>query len=124
MQHLLEPPRFEGELSGVEVIEAELRTADLYDRHLIYVARPEGREISTPAIPAAGAAVVVPSGSSLSLESAASVARLEGERVTAVESCEAPCQVSGPALVASEGWLQGLAVDDGWRLLVPAPEED
>lgn len=125
VQHLLDPPSFGGDLAAVDVVEAELREENRYDRHLVFVAQvPEGTEASAPRVPEAGAVILVPEGSALQLEDAASVASLDGDAVTAVAACPAPCRVDGRAMVAPEGWLQGLAVDDGWLLLVPAPEDE
>jgi hypothetical protein len=114
--HLAEPPSLAPPLDAAAPVESELRTADLTDRHLVYVVTAEDGMSITEPLPA-GALAEVPSGADLAGEVDLSVAEVDGDVVTSVTDCPAPCSVTGPALVGPGGWLTGLGVDAGWELV-------
>lgn len=123
VQHLLEAPAYPGGIDGATAELAELRAPGLRDRHHVFLADAPG-DVAFDAAPVAGSVVRLPDGATVTSDVVLSVARLDGDTVTGGASdCGPPCEFSGPALVAGEGWLAGIGVAEGWELVVPAPSE-
>lgn len=123
VQHLLEAPDYPGGIDAATAELAELRAPGLRDRHHVFLAEASG-DVSFAAAPVPGSVVRLPDGATVTSDLALSVARLDGDTVTGGASdCGPPCEFSGPALVAPEGWLGGIGVTEGWELVVPAPTE-
>jgi hypothetical protein len=123
VQHLLQPPAYPGGIETASAVLAELRAPGLRDRHHVFLADAPG-DVSFDEPPVAGSVVRLTDGASVTSDLVLSVARLDGDTVTGGASdCGPPCELTGPALVAAEGWLGGIGVSEGWELVVPAPTE-
>lgn len=127
--HMADPPELPASLEGAVVTDAELRTSDASDRHVVQLVDvPADTSTLDEALPM-GAVLRVPAGQTVEVGAAVDVATLdpdatEGEPgvVAEVESpCAAPCTVEGPALITVEGWMPGFGVAATWQLVVPAP---
>lgn len=121
VQHLVEAPAYPAPVTEDAEL-AELRNAAGTNRHQAFLADLDADGALDAAL-VRGALVQVADGVTLTVPDGASTASLEGDAVTAVAECAAPCEVIGPALVAPPGWLPGIGVEAGWELLVPAPEQ-
>lgn len=120
VQHLIDAPDYPSPVSDDAEL-AELRTPEGDNRHHAYLAALDGDGTLEGEL-VRGALVLVGDGAVLEVPDGASTAALEDGIVAAVEECPAPCEVTGPALVAPPEWLPGIGVEAGWELLVPAPE--
>ncbi len=120
VQHLIDPPDYPAPVTEAAEL-AELRDAEGNNRHQAYLAQLEESGTLDGDL-VRGSMVLVVSGTTLSVPAGASTAVLDDSAVTSVGDCAAPCEVSGPALVAPSGWLTGIGVAPGWELIVPAPE--
>lgn len=121
VQHLIDPPPYPAPVAD-EAELVELRSPDVSRRHHLYLAElAESGTLDGELV--RGSVVHVADGVTLTVPDGASVATLDGSTVTAVDACAAPCAAAGPSLVAPPEWLQGIRVDPGWELVVPAPTE-
>lgn len=120
VQHLVDPPDYPAPVTADAEL-AELRSAAGDNRHQAYLAELEESGTLDGEL-VRGSMVLVAVGTTLSIPDGASTADLEDGTVASVGDCAAPCEVSGPALVAPTGWLSGIGVVAGWELVVPAPE--
>ena len=121
VQHLVDPPAFPAPLTGGSEL-AELRNAEGTNRHQAYLAVFDGSGTLDGEL-VRGGIVRLEDGASLTVPDGASTATLDGTTVSTVGPCPAPCEVTGPALVAPTGWFPGIGVGQGWELVVPAPAE-
>lgn len=120
VQHLVDAPDFPAPVTGDAEL-AELHSPAGDDRHFVYLAEL-GEDGVLEGELVRGAVVLVGDGATLEVPDGASTAALADGTVTSVADCPAPCEVSGPALVAPPAWLPGIGVAAGWQLVVPAPE--
>ena len=123
VQHLVEAPDYPAPVTEAAGL-AELRNPEGTNRHQAFLADLDQDGTLDGAL-TRGAIVRVAVGATLTVPDGASTATLTGdtsEEVGVVEDCAAPCEVTGPALVAPPTWLPGIGVSPGWQLLVPAPD--
>jgi hypothetical protein len=121
VQHLADAPDYPAPVTAEPEL-AELRSPDVNRRHHLYLAAVD-QDGTLDGELVRGSVVQVADGSTLTAPEGASVAQLDGTTVTEVSDCPAPCEVTGPALVAPADWLEGIRVAEDWELLVPAPTE-
>lgn len=120
VQHLVDPPEYPVAIDGDPEL-VELRSEDLARRHHVYLAEAAGPAVEDELV--RGSVLRVGADQQVEFDPAVSVAELDGASITGVEDCPAPCQVSGPALVAPQEWFQSIRVAAGWQLVEPAPTE-
>jgi hypothetical protein len=121
VQHLIDPPSYPTPVTAAAEL-VELRTPAGDNRHQAYLAELD-QDGTLEGELVRGSLVLVTAGTTLSVPGGASTATLDGGVVASVGECPAPCEVSGPALVAPPEWLPGVGVEAGWELLVPAPAD-
>lgn len=121
VQHLVEAPEYPAPVTGdAELVE--LRSPEGTNRHQAFLAElATGGTLEGELV--RGAIIQLGDGVTLSVPSGASVASLVDDEVVEVTACDAPCDVTGPALVAPPEWLPGIQVAAGWQLIAPAPAD-
>lgn len=121
VQHLVDAPAYPAPVTDEPEL-VELRNTDGTNRHQAFLAELDADGTLEEGL-VRGALVRVGDGVTLTIPDGATTAALDAGAVTAVADCAAPCEVTGPALVAPPQWLPGIGVEAGWELLVPAPEQ-
>lgn len=119
VQHLIEAPPFPGPVTSGGVM-VELRSPDLNRRHLAFMARLTADGALDGEL-VRGSFVYVSAGAALTVPTTSSVVQLDGDTVMSVAACAVPCTVTGPALVAPDGWFESIRTGAGWLLVDPAP---
>lgn len=121
VQHLIDAPPYPAPVTDDPDL-VELHSPEGDNRHHLYLAE-FGAAGTLDGELVRGSVVLVAEGATLTVPDGASTAELDESTVATVADCPAPCEVAGPALVAPLGWLSGIGVSPGWKLVVPAPAD-